>query len=229
MRLASSPGRACAAAQTPTEDLLNIAATPPRRTAVIAVAIAVVVLTALVLLARDSPSASAGVNDNQTQCKGHIEKGDTNKDDPGVQGVLYKIACSNPITGYTLFVDGHPIQALDTEVFGTDPATKAVVPADAFSCNGSIPGFGVNCVGTYVGGWHTVSGQFSIAGQLCTEPRLDPILSVMNATINAKGQAVQAIAGPFDLGRPRGCPKSKFGGKLKIPVEQDEPVIQPAV
>ena len=54
----------------------------------------------------------------------------------------YRIACAMPISGYSLFLDGHPIQSLETEVFGTDPTTKAVVATDAFSCNGTIPGYG---------------------------------------------------------------------------------------
>jgi hypothetical protein len=209
-----------------TEDLLNIAATSSRRIALIGAVLALFAAGAFALLAKDSPSARADVNDNQTVCKGHLEKGDVNADDPAVVGVLYKFACSNKITGFTLFVDGHPVQTIETEVFGTDPATKAVVPADAFSCNGDLPGFGVNCVGTYTGGWHVLAGQFEIDGPLCTEPRVDPILTVVNATVTSAGKAATAIAGPFDLGRPRGCPKSKFGGKTKIPVEKDEPVIQ---
>ncbi len=203
---------------------MNIALSP-RRLALVAGAIAALLAVAL-LAGQGSPTARAGVNDNQTACKGHIGKGDLNPDDPTIAGVAYRIACSNPITGYTLFVDGHPVQSIETEVFGLDPATKAVVPADAFSCNGDLPGYGINCVGTYTGAWHVLVGQFQIDGPLCTEPRVDPILTVMSATVNAKGQAVQAIAGPFDLGRPRGCPKSKFGGKTKIPIEKDEPVIQ---
>ena len=205
---------------------MNIAAPSLRRLALLAAAAALLAGLALVLAGRTSPTATASVNDNQTTCKGHIEKGDANADDPTIAGVTYKFACSNPITGYTLFVDGHPVQTIETEVFATDPATKAVVPADAFSCNGDLPGYGINCVGAYGGAWHVAAGQFSIEGPLCKEPRVDPILTVMNATVNAKGQAVQSIAGPFDLGRPRGCPKSKFGGKTKIPLEKDEPVIQ---
>jgi hypothetical protein len=142
--------------------------------------------------------------------------------------VKYVFACSNPITGYSLFYDGHPIQSIDTEVFGLDAKTKDVVPTDSFSCNGQFPGYGENCVGTYGGNWDVVPGQFSIDTPLCQEPRIDPILTVMYASVNAKGAAVQAISGPFDLGRPHGCPKSKSGGKTKIPKDAGgDTVIQP--
>ncbi len=141
----------------------------------------------------------------------------------------YVFACSNPITGYALFYDGHPIQSIDTEVFALDPTGKNVVPTDSFSCNGQFPGYGENCVGTYSGGWNIVPGQFSIDTKLCDEPRLDPILTVVNATVSSAGKPVQAIAGPFDLGRPHGCPKSRYGGKTKIPADKggDTTVIQP--
>ena len=206
---------------------MKIAASSPPRLALLAATAALLLATAFALfVAGSSPSARAAVNDNQTNCKGHIEKGAANADDPTITNVKYLFACSNSLTGYSLFIDGHPVQGFETEVFGSDPATKAVVPADAFSCNGDIPGFGVNCVGTYTAGWHVISGEFGIEGALCTEPRVDPILTVTNATVNAKGAGVSAIAGPYDLGRPRGCPKSKFGGKTKIPVVKDEPVLQ---
>jgi hypothetical protein len=64
--------------------------------------------------------------------------------------------------------------------------------------------------------------QFSIDPKLCDEPRVDPLLTVVYATKNAAGSVVQAIAGPFDLGRPRGCPKSADNGKWRIPQEKEE-------
>jgi len=209
---------------------LNIAATSLRRTAVIALAVALLLGGLIVLLGNQSgSSAVAGVNDNQNNCKGHIEKGDPDPNDATAITVKYVFACSNPITGYALFYDGHPIQSIDTEVFALDPAGKDVVPTDSFSCNGQFPGYGENCVGTYSGNWNRIEGQLSIDTKLCDEPRLDPILTVVNATVNAAGKPVQAMAGPFDLGRPHGCPKSKYGGKTKIPADKggDTTVIQP--
>ena len=37
------------------------------------------------------------------------------------------------------------------------------------------------------------------------------------ATANVQRQITQFLAGPFDLGRPHGCPKSARGGKTRIP------------
>ena len=49
------------------------------------------------------------------------------------------------------------------------------------------------------------AGQFSIGTKMCAEPRVDPLLTVTYAYLE-KGVVTQAISGPFDLGRPNGCP-----------------------
>ena len=125
-----------------------------------------------------------------------------------------------PITGYQIQPQV-PAQSIDTEVFAIDRTTKQVVPTDSFSCQGEIPSYGINCVGTYGGKYEIVSGQFSIDPKLCDEPRVDPLLTVVYATRTATGVS-QAIAGPFDLGRPQGCPKSASNGKWRIPPEKEE-------
>ena len=114
-----------------------------------------------------------------------------------------------------------PAQSIDTEVFALDRTTKQVVPTDSFSCQGIIPSYGINCTGVYGGNYEIVSGQFSIDAKLCAEPRVDPLLTVVYATRTATGVS-QAIAGPFDLGRPQGCPKSAGNGKWRIPPEKEE-------
>jgi hypothetical protein len=129
-------------------------------------------------------------------------------------------ACSGPITGYQIQPQ-IPAQSIDTEVFALDAATKQVVPTDSFSCQGIIPSYGINCTGVYQGNYEIVSGQFSIDPKLCAEPRVDPLLTVVYATRTATG-VTQAMAGPFDLGRPRGCPKSASNGKWRIPQEKEE-------
>jgi hypothetical protein len=206
---------------------LNIAVPSLRRKALLA-ALAALLLGGLsvLLFAGDPPSARAGLNPNQTICKGHTLKGDPDKDDPTLVTVRYSFACSNPITGYQIQTD-HAVQSMETEVFGLD-AAKQVVPTDSFSCSGDLPGYGVNCVGTYGGNWDTVSGQFAIDEKLCAEPRVDPLLTVMYASVDDKGKLTQAIAGPFDLGRPRGCPKSARNGKWRIPQEKEVSTVEPA-
>jgi hypothetical protein len=204
------------------EAQLNIAATSLRRKALIAALAALLVAGAsLLLLLNGAKPATADQNPNNTDCRGHVEKGEPSPDDPTATQVKYVFACSGPITGYQIQPQV-PGQSIDTEVFALDRTTNQVVPTDSFSCQGDVPAYGINCVGTYQGNYEIVSGQFSIDPKLCDEPRVDPLLTVVYATKNASGAVVQAIAGPFDLGRPRGCPKSAQNGKWRIPQEKEE-------
>jgi hypothetical protein len=174
----------------------------------------------LLLLSGGTRDAIADQNPNNTDCRGHVEKGEPSPDDPSATQVKYVFACSGPITGYQIQPQ-ISAQSIDTEVFALDSATKQVVPTDSFSCQGIIPSYGINCTGVYQGKYELVSGQFSIDPKLCAEPRVDPLLTVVYATRTATGVS-QAIAGPFDLGRPQGCPKSAANGKWRIPQEKDE-------
>jgi hypothetical protein len=201
---------------------LHIAASSLRRKALIAALAALLVAGAsLLLLVGRSKPASADQNPNNTDCRGHVEKGDPQPDDPSATQVKYVFACSGPITGYQIQPQ-IPAQSIDTEVFALDRTTKQVVPTDSFSCQGEIPSYGINCVGTYQGNYEVVSAQFSIDPKLCDEPRVDPLLTVVYASKNASGAVTQAIAGPFDLGRPRGCKASPRSGKWRIPQGTDE-------
>lgn len=185
----------------------------------------------LVLLLSNSTPAPADVNFNNLDCQGHVEKAPDAEDDPGATQVNYQFACNGPITGYQV-QPNLEAQSLETEVFGIDRKTGAPYPADSFSCNGDIPGYGINCVGfagfldnakrTYdpsQKSYVLISGHFSIDGDICAEPRVDPLLTVMTAGIDAKGNATQAISGPFDLGRPikTGCKLTKNAAKRRIP------------
>jgi hypothetical protein len=177
----------------------------------IALAVLIAAIAAAVLLNHSAP---------QSICKGHITKGAADPDDPDSGVVEYTFACSQPITGYSVLPD-KPSTSFETEVFGTDPTTKDVLATDAFSCNGEQPGWGVNCTGANVGNWHPITSKFTIDGDVCAEPRVDPLLVVTYASV-ASGKATQYIAGPFDLGRPRGCKASASSGKTRIPKDTDE-------
>ena len=198
------------------------AATSLRRKRLLAALAALLVAGAsLLLLLSGTRQARADQNPNNTDCRGHMEKGEPSPDDPDATQVKYVFACSGPITGYQIQPQV-PAQSIETEVFALDAATKQVVPTDSFSCQGVIPSYGINCTGVYAGKYEIVSGQFSIDPKLCAEPRVDPLLTVMYASKSATGAVTQAMAGPFDLGRPRGCPKSAGNGKWRIPQEKEE-------
>lgn len=181
-------------------------------------------LTVALALAVLAPSAGASTNANNYDCGGHIEAGKPAPGDTDTQ-VQYVFACGGPITGYQIAP-----QISDTS-FGTDVSVfdlqgNAVI-TDSFTCNGDFPGYGFNCIGTYTGNQYAkVTGQFAIGTALCAEPRVDPLLTVTYATADSRGRVTQYISGPYDLGRPRGCPKSANGGKTRIP--SDDELASPA-
>jgi hypothetical protein len=205
---------------------LHVAVTRLRSRLGISLAVLAAVSIAALLLNHAAPPAPADANPNNTLCKGHTSKGKPNPDDPDSGVLEYTFACSQPITGYIIGPDKQAT-GYETEVFGVDPKTKETLATDAFSCAGDIPGFGINCTGAYTGLWHTVTSTFTVDGDVCTEPRVDPLLVVTFASVSG-GKATQYIAGPFDLGRPRGCPKSNRAGKLRIPPDNEESTIAPA-
>ncbi len=77
----------------------------------------------------------------------------------------------------------------------SDPVLRSVaarrtsgVPSsiDSFSCSAFIPGVQINCTGATSAAFEVITGQFVVAGKsLCTEPRIDPILTVTDATATA--------------------------------------------
>ncbi len=171
-----------------------------------------------VALAAPASSALAVGNPNDAECFGHVQRGTAEVLDTNTQ-VRYSFGCNTPILGYQ-------IQA-DTAIESFDNATLAYggdgqpVGADGFTCNGEFPGIAFNCIGTYAAKlinntFEQVRGQFSIDGKLCAEPRVDPLLTVVYATASSTGVVTQYIGGPFDLGRPTGCPKSANSGSARI-------------
>jgi hypothetical protein len=172
-------------------------------------------LVAVLALAAWAPTAGATANPNTYDCGGHIEAGKAQPGDDDTQ-VQYVFACGGPITGYQIQPQiGDTGFATDVSVFDQQ---NNPVTTDSFTCNGDFPGWGINCIGKYTGNQYAkVTGTFSIATALCAEPRVDPLLTVVYATADNKGVVTQSISGPYDLGRPRGCPKSPLGGKTRIP------------
>jgi hypothetical protein len=200
---------------------LIVAVTRLRSRLGIALAVLAALAVAALLLNHSAATAPADQNPANTLCKGHINKGKPDPADPTSGVVEYTFGCSQAITGYTILPDKQAT-SYETEVFGADPKTKEVVANDAFSCMGDLPGWGINCTGTYTGNWDAVKASFTVDGNVCKEPRVDPLLVVTYAADNG-GKVTQYIAGPFDLGRPRGCPKSGRAGKTRIPQETLEP------
>lgn len=181
-----------------------------------AVGIASLGVLMAIALALPTPASAATLT-----CKGHIGK---TADTEDFENALdYTFACTGRILGY-MIVSDRELDAFDTEIEVHDP-TGAIAPADGFACEGDIPGFGVGCFGTYATN-NIVTGTVSVADhKVCDLPRVDPQLVVVPETIDpvtgvAKKTANGSMAGPFDLDRPRGCPRSSILGGLLAEVAQ---------
>ena len=187
--------------------------------------------TSIAFLASSYTPAYAEENDNNNVCIGSVRPaGKASPDDPTSYPAAYRFNCMQTITGYSIFIDGREVNTAETEVFPVDVQGNPFGPGpDAFFCGGTFPGHGINCVGKATGGGGVTPGTFEINAPVCREPRIEPILTVVTAGLNSKGAATTAVAGPFSLGRPRGCPKSKVKKpKVKIPRpdKDSQPVIQ---
>jgi hypothetical protein len=180
--------------------------------------VALVGFTLALALAVPAVSHAEESNPNNYSCLGGIAPG---KPEVGSeeQQVAYVFYCNGPITGYQLQaqipltgVQSPPLVTAGASVLG---AATGKPLSDTFSCSGEIPGYAENCVGAAKQGYETITGQFAIGSKICAEPRVDPLLTVTYAYLE-KGVVTQAISGPFDLGRPNGCPPSALSGGTRL-------------
>lgn len=174
--------------------------------------LATIVGVLALLLAAPAISHAEETNPNNDNCIGSIAAGTA---EPGNEEtpVKYEFYCNGPITGYQLQAQ-IPITSNEGQPSVTSNATGKPL-TDTFSCSGEFPGYAFNCVGLAKQGYETVTGQFTIGTKLCKEPRVDPLLTVTYAYLE-KGVVTQAIAGPFDLGRPKGCPPDQYSGSTRL-------------
>jgi hypothetical protein len=155
-------------------------------------------------------------NPNNYTCLGKIAAGEAEEGSEGQQ-VKYSFYCDGPITGYQLQAQvpitgesAAPLVSALAPNFAAGTALK-----ETFSCSGEVPGYALNCVGAAKTGFDLIAGQFAIESKLCVEPRVDPLLTVTYAYLE-KGVVTQAISGPFDLGRPTGCPADSDSGYNRL-------------
>lgn len=160
------------------------------------------------LLATPALSHAEESNPNNYSCLGSLAAG-TPEVGSEEQQVQYTFYCDGPITGYQLQAQVPVTGIQSPPLVSSIPAATPLT--DTFSCSGEVPGFALNCVGSTKAGYETITGQFAIGSKLCTEPRVDPLLTVTYAYLE-KGVVTQAISGPYDLGRPKGCPPDAYSG-----------------
>jgi hypothetical protein len=208
---------------------------------VTAVAVALPALGASLGQARDGAHAAQGTtgatgttsatgptasdDPNNYTCFGHIQKGVAESGVSGTQ-VKYQFSCDGAITGYQLETEPHQIQYFDQSPVVALNGVASV--SDNFSCSAFVPGVQINCAGIASVPFEVITGQFVIAGKnICTEPRVDPILTVTDATATAtiggtktaptaSAPVTQYISGPYDLGRPEGCKGDAYGSNTRL-------------
>jgi len=163
------------------------------------------------LLAAPAVGHAEEVNPNQQKCQGSIKAGQPEAGNEETQ-VAYVFYCNAQITGYQLAAQ-IPITGVQGQPLVELPLGKPA--SDSFSCAGEFPGLALNCVGLTKLPSESITGQFSVGTKLCAEPRVDPLLTVTYAYLE-KGVVTQAISGPFDLGRPVGCPADKYSGSTRL-------------
>jgi hypothetical protein len=174
--------------------------------------VAIVGCSLALLLATPAISRAEESNPNNDSCLGSLAAG-TPEAGSEEQQVQYTFYCDGPITGYQLQAQ-IPLTGVEAAPVVTSNATGAPL-TDTFSCSGEVPGYAENCVGATKTSYETITGQFAIGSKLCAEPRVDPLLTVTYAYLE-KGVVTQAISGPYDLGRPKGCPPDANSGYTRL-------------
>ncbi|HMD57715.1 MAG TPA: hypothetical protein VKG82_09625 [Solirubrobacteraceae bacterium] len=173
--------------------------------------LAAIVGSAALLLAIPALSHAEESNPNNYSCLGGLTAG-TPEAGSEEQQVKYSFYCDGPITGYQL-QSQVPVTGIQSPPTVTN--TAGTLLPDTFSCSGELPGWALNCVGAAKAGYETISGQFAIGSKLCTEPRVDTLLTVTYAYVE-KNVVTQAISGPFDLGRPTSCKPDSLSGGTRL-------------
>lgn len=156
-------------------------------------------------LAAPALSQAEESNPNNYNCLGSTSAGQPEAGSEEQQ-VQYTFYCNGPLTGYQV-QSQIPVTGVSSPPIVTNLEKKEL--PDTFQCSGEIPGWAANCVGSTVAGYETVTGQIAIGTKLCVEPRVDLLLTVTYAYLE-KGKVTQAIPGPYDLGRPKGCKPDSY-------------------
>lgn len=121
-------------------------------------------------------------------------------------GVGYDFRCNEPATGFFL-VSSEELISFDVtaDVFGSAGEGGALRPDDRFgTCEGSLPGLGFGCSGTYSALGRTVHGAFDTTGKPCARDKTTRrvLLRASIIALSAKGQ----LTGPYALSQPK-CPR----------------------
>ena len=129
-------------------------------------------------------------------------------------GVTYQFRCALPITGFALVttteLTGFDVSA---DVFDSDSAGGGIRGDDRFGdCAGDIPSYGFRCAGTYSGKSRFIRSAFDTTANPCARASDRELKLRASVIVLNKGGK---LSGPYQLSRPRGCPRGHKSGKGK--------------
>jgi membrane-bound inhibitor of C-type lysozyme len=156
-------------------------------------------VAALAVLPAGASAATSTIN-----CAGKISVG--TPDEINEHPVTHDFRCTEKITGF-LLISSKDVDYFDAETQVFEKDGKTIVASDAFACSGELPSAGLWCPGTYGGANRRVVGSFGLGEDPCKGGTHRE--RAMVAVLDSKGN----IAGPFDLGKVKGCPKAKKAKK----------------
>lgn len=161
-------------------------------------------------LALALPSASHAADDQF--CYGGVKpiKPDAERD----TGAAYEFSCRAAITGFAL-ISTTQIASFDVagDVFDSPAEGGAIRGDDRFGeCEGDLPSFGFRCSGTYTGIGRFVRATFDGVDSPCARDATGHVAARYTlVVVNKTGK----VAGPYELGKPKHCPKAKKAKKAK--------------
>jgi hypothetical protein len=155
-------------------------------------------------LALALPSAARAADDQF--CYGGVKpiKPDTERD----TGASYEFSCRAAITGFVLMSTSQ-LASFDVtaDVFNSPGEGGALRGDDRFGeCEGELPSYGFRCTGTYTGLGRFVRASFDGVESPCARDSAGHVQARYSlVVVNQTGK----VAGPYELGKPKGCPKAR--------------------
>ena len=121
-------------------------------------------------------------------------------------GVTYEFTCREPVKAFNVTTTSS-LSAFDVsaDVFDPEASGGAIRGDDRFGeCEGGIPSFGFSCAGVNSGFGRFTRAGFDTESDPCGRDATNHI--ALKASLVVAG-ANGKLAGPFNLGKPKGCAK----------------------
>ena len=156
------------------------------------------------------PSAARAADDQF--CYGGVERIAPDKERD--TGASYEFSCRAAITGFALMSTSR-LASFDVtaDVFNSPGEGGALRGDDRFGeCEGELPSYGFRCTGTYTGLGRFVRASFDGVESPCARDSSRHVRARYSlVVVNQTGK----VAGPYELGKTKGCPKAKKAGHRK--------------